>query len=167
MNSCTHNLFNPFKPIQDTPWPAMTQAQNDRPAFQFTGCRSAATRPWAAVAAQPSSRPTSRGSALLSAATRPAWASYSRAVSTLRLGGAIDANDAMRAAGQGPVLQRARDGGQGGFRGLGRGNGLRGSRGISDGKVRAVGGVPAPCGACLGSNANFPSCKNAALVDVV
>ena len=48
--------------------------------------------------------------------------------------------------------------GQGGFRGLGRGNGLRGSRGISDGKVRAVGGVSAPCGACLGSNANFPSC---------
>ena len=86
------------------------------------------------------------------------WASYSRAVSTLRLGGAIDANDAMRAAGQGPVLQRARDGGQGGFRGLGRGNGLRGSRGIFDGKVRAVGGVSAPCGACLGSNANFPSC---------
>ena len=40
------------------------------------------------------------------------WASYSRAVSTLRLGGAIDANDAMRAAGQGPELQRARDGGK-------------------------------------------------------
>ena len=52
--------------------PAMTQAQNDRPAFQFTGCRSAATRPWAAVAAQPTSRSTSTGSALLSAATRPA-----------------------------------------------------------------------------------------------
>ena len=52
--------------------PAMTQAQNDRPAFQFTGCRSAATRPWAAVAAQPTSRSTSIGSALLSAATRPA-----------------------------------------------------------------------------------------------
>ena len=86
------------------------------------------------------------------------WASYSRVVASLRLGGAIDANDAMRAAGQGPVLQRARDGGQGGFRGLGRGNGLRGSRGIFDGKVRAVGGASAPCGSCLGSNANFPSC---------
>ena len=86
------------------------------------------------------------------------WASYSRVVASLRLGGAIDANDAMRAAGQGPVLQRARDGGQGGFRGLGRGNGPRGSRGIFDGKVRAVGGASAPCGACLGSNANFPSC---------
>ena len=22
LNSCTHNLFNPFKPIQDTPWRA-------------------------------------------------------------------------------------------------------------------------------------------------
>ena len=86
------------------------------------------------------------------------WASYSRVVASLRLGGAIDANDAMRAAGQGLVLQRSRDGGQGGFRGLGCGNGLRGSRGIFDGKVRAVGGVSAPCGACLGSNANFPSC---------
>ena len=40
------------------------------------------------------------------------WASYSRVVASLRLGGAIDANDAMRAARQGPELQRARDGGK-------------------------------------------------------
>jgi len=61
---------SPSVPVFDVP--VMPQAQNDRPAFQFTGCRSAETRPWAAVAAQPSSRPTSGGSALLSAATRPA-----------------------------------------------------------------------------------------------
>ena len=52
--------------------PAISQAQSDRPAFRFTGCRSAEALPWAAVAAQAGSRPNSSRSAFLSAATRPA-----------------------------------------------------------------------------------------------